>query len=57
MAKKITNKKPLHGHNRSHSNRATNRVQKPNLQVITLDNGEKVIMIAREVRTFNNIFS
>lgn len=53
MAKKVTNKKPLSGNNRSHSCRATKRVQKPNLQVVTLDNGQKVRMSARELRTFN----
>ena len=53
MAKKVTNKKPLSGNNRSHSCRATKRVQKPNLQVITLDNGKKVRMSARELRTLN----
>lgn len=53
MAKKITNKKPLSGNNRSHSCRATKRVQKPNLQVITLDNGKKVRMSAREIREMN----
>lgn len=53
MAKKVTSKKPLSANNRSHSCRATKRVQKPNLQVVTLDNGEKVRMSARELRTFN----
>ena len=53
MAKKVTNKKPLSGNNRSHSCRATKRVQKPNLQVVTLDNGEKIRMSAREIRTMN----
>lgn len=53
MAKKVTNKKPLSANNRAHSCLATKRVQKPNLQVVTLDNGEKVRMSARELRTFN----
>ena len=53
MVKKITSKKPLSGNNRSHSCRATKRVQKPNLQVVTLDNGQKVRMSARELRTLN----
>ena len=52
MAKKVTNKKPLAGNNRSHSCRATRRVQKPNLQVVTLDDGSKVRMTAREKREF-----
>ena len=51
MAKKVTNKKPLSANNRSHSCRATKRVQKPNLQVVTLDNGQKVRMTAKEKRT------
>ena len=53
MAKKVTNKKPLSAKNRSHACRATKRVQKPNLQVVTLDNGQKVRMSARELRTLN----
>ena len=36
MAKKVTEKKPA---------------QKPNLQKVTLENGEKVVMSARELRT------
>lgn len=51
MAKKVTEKKPLVGNRRSHSLRATKHAQKPNLQKVTLDNGEKVIMSAREIRT------
>lgn len=51
MAKKITKKKPLFGNRRSHSLRATRHAQKPNLQKVTLENGEKVIISARELRT------
>lgn len=51
MAKKLTEKKPLVGNRRSHSLRATKHAQKPNLQKVTLDNGEKVILSARELRT------
>lgn len=51
MAKKATEKKPLFGNRRSHSLRATKHAQKPNLQKVTLDNGEKVIMSARELRS------
>lgn len=51
MAKKLTEKKPLFGNRRSHSLRATRHAQKPNLQKITLENGEKVVMSAREIRT------
>ena len=53
MAKKVTSKKPLAGNNRSHSCLATKRVQKPNLQVVTLDNGKKVRLSTRELRTLN----
>ncbi len=52
MAKKISNKKPLSGNNRSHALNATKRVQKPNLQKKTI-NGDKVIISAREARTIN----
>ena len=51
MAKKRTEKKPLFGNKRSHSLRATKHAQKPNLQKVTLANGEKVVMSARELRT------
>lgn len=51
MANKISTKKPLFGNRRSHSLRATKHAQKPNLQKVTLENGEKVIMSARELRT------
>ncbi len=51
MANKISAKKPLFGNRRSHSLRATKHAQKPNLQKVTLENGEKVIMSTRELRT------
>lgn len=51
MAKKSTDKKPLFGNRRSHSLRATRHAQKPNLQVVTLEDGTKVRMSAREKRT------
>ena len=51
MAKKLTEKKPLFGNRRSHSLRATRHAQKPNLQVVTLEDGSKVRMSAREKRT------
>lgn len=53
MAKKATNKKPLSGNRRSHSCRATKHFQKPNLQLVTLEDGTKVRMSAREKRTLN----
>lgn len=61
MATKATEKKPLFGNRRSHSLRATKHAQKPNLQKVTLDNGEKVVISARELRTLkktsNNVKS
>ena len=52
MAKKVTSKKPLFGNLRSHACNATKHAQKPNLQKVTLDNGESIRMSARELRTF-----
>ena len=51
MAIKVTNKKPLSGNRRSHSLRATKHAQKPNLQVVTLDNGQRVRVSTKEART------
>ena len=51
MAKKLTNKKPLSGNRRSHSLRATRHAQKPNLQKVTLENGQVVRISARELRS------
>ena len=53
MATKITTKKPLFGNNRSHALNATRRKQKPNLQNVTLENGLKVKLSARELKTLN----
>ena len=53
MAKNVSSKKPLSGNNRSHAMNATKRVQKPNLQKITLSDGSKVRLSAREIRTLN----
>lgn len=50
MAKKVTSKKPLFGNKRSHSCRATRHAQKPNVQKVTLDNGESIRMTSRELR-------
>ena len=55
MAKKATDKKPLFGNRRSHSLRATKHAQKPNLQVVTLADGSKVRMTAREKRTLEKL--
>ncbi len=51
MAKKITNKTPLFGNRRSHACNATRHAQKPNYQKVTLVDGTKVIVTARELRT------
>ncbi|MEG0026480.1 MAG: bL28 family ribosomal protein [Bacilli bacterium] len=51
MAKKITSKKPLFGNIRSHACNASRHAQKPNLQKITLDNGEAIRVSARELRS------
>ena len=50
MAIKVTNKKPLTGNKRSHALNATKMQQKPNLQVVWLEDGTKVRMSAREIR-------
>ena len=55
MAKKVTNKKPLSGNRRSHSLRATKHAQKHNLQVVTLEDGTKVRMTAREKRSLEKL--
>lgn len=55
MAKKITNKKPLSGNRRSHSCRATKHSQKVNLVTVTLENGTKVRISAREKRTLTKL--
>ena len=51
MAKKVTSSKPLVGNRRSHACNATRHAQKPNLQKITLDNGESIRISARELRS------
>ena len=51
MAVKVTNKKPLFGNLRSHACNATRHMQKPNLQKVTLENGLKVRISARELRS------
>ena len=53
MATKVTSKTALHGNRRSHSCRATKHAQKVNLQVMTLEDGTKVRISAREKRTLN----
>ena len=55
MAVKMTEKKPLAGNRRSHSCRATKHMQKVNLQTVTMADGSKVRMSAREIRTLNKV--
>ena len=49
MAKKVTTKKPMFGNNRPFSLKTSRKIQKPNLQTVTV-NGEKVKMSAREAK-------
>lgn len=51
MSNKVTSKKPLFGNNRSHALNATRRSWLPNLQKVTLDNGQTIRISARELRT------
>lgn len=51
MAVKVTGKKPLFGNKRSHALNATRKKQGVNLQVVTLEDGTKVRISARELRT------
>lgn len=51
MAKKVTNKKPMFGNNRPFSLKTSRKIQKPNLQSVTID-GKTVVMSAREARKF-----
>lgn len=51
MAKKLSSTTPLFGNRRSHALNATRHAQKPNYQKITLDNGQQVVLTAREIRT------
>ena len=51
MAVKVTNKKPLTGNRRSHALNATKMQQKPNLQVVRLEDGTRVRLTTRELKT------
>ncbi len=55
MAIKVTSKKPLAGNRRSNSCRATKHTQKVNMVSVTLEDGTKVRMSAREKRTLNKL--
>ena len=52
MTKKATSKKPMFGNRRSHALNATRHMQKLNLQNITLDDGTKVKVTAREAKKY-----
>ena len=51
MAVKITSKKPLFGNKRSHALNATRKKQGVNLQTVRLEDGTRVRVSARELRT------
>ena len=51
MAVKVTSRKPLFGNKRSHALNATRKKQGVNLQVVRLEDGTKVRVSARELRT------
>jgi large subunit ribosomal protein L28 len=52
MAIKATGKKPLFGNRRSHALNATRHTQKLNLQNVTLSDGTKVKVTAREAKKY-----
>ena len=51
MAVKVTNRRPLFGNKRSHALNATRTKQGVNLQVVRLEDGTKVRVSARDLRT------
>lgn len=55
MAKKVSSKTPLFGNRRSHACNAVRHMQKANMQKVKMDNGETIIMSARELRTLKKI--
>ena len=55
MAKKATNKKPMFGNNRPFSLKTSRKIQKPNLQNVTI-NGETVKTdICEDIAKLKNI--
>jgi len=52
MATKATGKKPLFGNRRSHALNATRHAQKLNLQNVTLEDGTKIKVTAREAKKY-----
>ncbi len=53
MAVKATTRKPLKGNDRSHALNSTKRARKLNLQNYTLEDGTKVRLTVKEIRTLN----
>ena len=53
MAVKATTRKPLKGNDRSHALNSTKRARKLNLQKYTLEDGTKVRLTVKEIRTLN----
>ena len=51
MATKVSTRKGLTGNNRSHALNATKKVQKVNMQKVTVD-GKTVIMSTREAKKY-----
>lgn len=51
MAINITGRKPLSGNKRSHALNATKKQSKLNLQVVRLEDGTRVRLSAREIRS------
>lgn len=51
MAINVTGRKPLFGNKRSHALNATRKKQSLNLQPVTLEDGTRVRLTARELRT------
>lgn len=51
MAVKVTGRKPSFGNRRSHSLRATRHKQGLNLQVVRLEDGTRVRLTTRELKT------
>ncbi len=51
MAVNVSGRKPSFGNRRSHSMRATRHKQNLNLQTIKLEDGTKVRLSTREIRT------
>lgn len=51
MAKKATTRKPLKGNDRSHALNSSKRARKLNLQVYRLEDGTRIRLTAKEIKT------